>query len=137
MNLLNKIFIFECNSCESTLAGTEHIIQRYLIFGHPRVVEIKQKARPRYTLNNLKDDRIFLFNPIVATHGCSIDKGTSEGCTLIHKIIGSCKSGRHRLEGNSKGLLLGAFSLFLLSFILVIASVLFSFFFFSFKIFTP
>lgn len=57
----HKTFIFGCNNSESTLAGTEQIIQRYPIFGHPRVVEIKQKARPRYTLNNLKDDRIFLF----------------------------------------------------------------------------
>lgn len=59
------------------------------------------------------------------------DKGACNRYTLINRIIGSGKTSRHRLGGNSDRLFIGSFSLFLLCFC-VIGSA-FPFCFFSFK----
>lgn len=60
------------------------------------------------------------------------DKGACNRYTLISMIIGSCKTGRRRLGGNSDRLFVAAFSLFILCFCVVGSA--FPFCFFSFKI---
>lgn len=54
--------------------------------------------RQRHSLNCSKDDGFSLFNPFAALANLSEqqDKAVCNRYTLIHKIIGTCKSHRHR-----------------------------------------
>lgn len=131
-----KLIFESINKCTGNLPGsvasTFHT-QRYTVFGHLRTFyNAFASGAWQLTIKCSNDDRIFLCQNLAVTSYSAHDTGACNRYTLIHKIIGTCKSSRHRLGVGRKVFLSGAFSLLLLCF-LVTGSV-FHFFLFSFKI---
>lgn len=134
----NDFTFVALNQCEVTLAGTAEKIlltQRYTGVRHLRVVEsINKSPGQGISLNNSTDDGLFLFKPFAALANLSEqqDKAVCNRYTLIHKIIGTCKSHRHRWGQNTLFFVMKGFSFFFSLLVLVFASVLFVSFPFSF-----
>ncbi len=124
------------NKCKRTLAGPAALIfhtRRYSLLGHSGTFKNAFAFGAGQLTHKCSTDGPISFNTMLAILPILLGHRQVQTLHLVGSLtLEQANPSTHRREENSKGLFVGAFSLFLL-FFLVIGSV-FLFCFFSFKI---